>query len=65
GSHATDSSGSGSGVNLAEILGPSRGDRPESSAQDQKFGESVPFRAWAEAAATSFGTPTENGKLGE
>ena len=65
GSDATDTSGSGSGVNVAEILGPSRGDRPESSAQDQKFGESVPLRAWAETAAASFGTPTENGKLGE
>lgn len=65
GSHSTEPSGSGFGINLAEILGPGRGNRTQSFAQDQKSGESLPFWTWAEAPATTLGTPTKDDQLGE
>lgn len=65
GSHSTESSGPGFGVNLAEIFDPGRGNRSESSAENQEPGESFPFWTWTEAATTSFGTSTKGVQLGK
>ncbi|XP_033364542.1 uncharacterized protein LOC117242180 [Bombus vosnesenskii] len=65
GSHSTESSGPGFGVNLAEIFDPGRGNRSKSSAENQEPGESFPFWTWTEAATTSFGTSTKGVQLGK
>lgn len=65
GSHSTESSGPGFGVNLAEIFDPGRGNRSESSAEDQEPSESFPFWTWTKTTTTSCGTSAKGVQLGK